>query len=176
MKKIIAFAGSNSKASINKQLATYAASLVDGVEIEILDLNDFVMPMYGIDEENERGIPDEANIFSNLLKSSDGIILSLAEHNGSYAVAFKNIMDWVSRLEGKLWQEKPMLIMATSPGGRGGMSVLETATSTFPHMGGNVVGKFSLPSFGTNFSDGKITDEAFNSELLEEVKQLKDSL
>jgi len=30
MKQIIAFAGSNSKTSINKQLATYAASLVEG--------------------------------------------------------------------------------------------------------------------------------------------------
>ncbi|WP_299116591.1 NADPH-dependent FMN reductase [uncultured Winogradskyella sp.] len=176
MKKIVAFAGSNSKASINKQLAVYASSLVHGAEIEELDLNDYLMPMYGIDEENENGIPDKANTFSNHLKNSDGIILSLAEHNGSYAVAFKNVMDWVSRLEGKLWQEKPMLIMATSPGGRGGISVLQTATSTFPHMGANVVGKFSLPSFGTNFSNGKITDVALNSELLEQVKQLKDSL
>ncbi|MBL4815351.1 MAG: NADPH-dependent FMN reductase, partial [Shewanella sp.] len=32
--KILAFAASNSSKSINKQLATYAASLVEGAEVE----------------------------------------------------------------------------------------------------------------------------------------------
>ena len=58
MKKIIAFAGSNSKQSINKQLATYAASLVENVEVTVLDLNDFELPLYGMDYENEHGIPN----------------------------------------------------------------------------------------------------------------------
>ena len=41
MKKIIAFGGSNSKESINKQLASYAANKVENVEVSLLDLNDF---------------------------------------------------------------------------------------------------------------------------------------
>ena len=118
MKKIIAFAGSNSKNSINKQLVTYTASLIDNADVTILDLNDFDLPLYGIDLEMEQGIPQAAYDFVDALKSSDGILLSLAEHNGSYTTVFKNIFDWTSRIDSKNFFGKPMLLMAASPGGR----------------------------------------------------------
>ena len=158
MKKIIAFAGSNSKDSINKQLAVYTASKVQNVQVSALDLNDFELPVYGIDYEMEHGIPENAQRFLDLIKSTDGIVLSLAEHNGAYATVFKNIFDWMSRIDGKLWGNVPMLLMATSPGGRGGATVLEIAKGRFPHMGGNIVADFSLPSFGENLSDEGIVD------------------
>ena len=103
MKKVIALAGSNSKTSINKQLATYASSLIDNVEVEVLDLNDFSVPIYGIDAENENGIPEKANELSSLIENTDAVVLSLAEHNGSYAAVFKNIFDWKSRINPKVW-------------------------------------------------------------------------
>ncbi|WP_339754089.1 NAD(P)H-dependent oxidoreductase [uncultured Winogradskyella sp.] len=176
MKHIIAFAGSNSSTSINKQLAAYAASLVSGVEVTVLDLNDFKLPLYGMDLELSDGIPDNAQKFLDIVKSTDGIVLSLAEHNGAYATVFKNLFDWMSRIDGKLWNDKPMLLMATSPGARGGATVLEIAQGRFGYMGGNIVGSFSLPSFDDNFSDGKITNEELNNQLLEEVEQFTESL
>ncbi len=172
MKKIIAFAGSNSKKSINKELAIYAVSLLSNVESEMLDLNDFPLPLYGIDKENKSGIPENAQVFLDKIKSSDGIILSLAEHNGAYATVFKNIFDWMSRIDGKLWSEKPMLLMATSPGGRGGATVLEIAKSRFPYMGGNIVSTYSLPSFFDNFKDGKIVNTDFDNQLTKSVDML----
>jgi NAD(P)H-dependent FMN reductase len=176
MKKIIAFAGSNSKASINKELAVYAASLVEDVETTVLDLNDFTLPLYSIDLENETGIPEDAHKFLELLKNTDGIILSLAEHNGAYSTVFKNLFDWMTRIEGKLFYNKPMLLMATSPGGRGGLSVLEIAKGRFPFHDGNIVESFSLPFFGDNFKDGKIVDQTFNLELKNATDKLKNSL
>jgi len=176
MKHIIAFAGSNSKTSINKQLATYSASLVEGVEVSILDLNDFDLPLYSMNIELSEGIPDDAHKFLEIIKSTDGIVLSLAEHNGTYATVFKNLFDWMSRIDGKLWSNKPMLLMATSPGARGGATGLEIAQGRFGYMGGNIVGSFSLPSFGDNFSDGKITNAELNNQLLKEVHQLAESL
>jgi len=176
MKHIIAFAGSNSSTSINKRLATYAASLVEGAEVKVLDLNDFELPLYGIDYEKAHGIPDNAKKFLDIIKSTDGIVLSLAEHNGAYATVFKNLFDWMSRIDDKLWSDKPMLLMATSPGGRGGASVLEIALGRFVFMGGNIVGSFSLPSFNDNFSDGKITNKELRTQLLEEVEQFAESL
>ncbi len=176
MKNIIAFAGSDSKTSINKQLAGYAASLVEGAEVTALDLNDFDLPLYSMNLELTEGIPNNAQKFLDTIKSSDGIVLSLAEHNGTYATVFKNLFDWMSRIDGKLWSDKPMLLMATSPGPRGGSTGLEIAKGRFGFMGGNIVGAFSLPSFGDNFSDGKITNQELNNELLEEVNQLAESL
>jgi NAD(P)H-dependent FMN reductase len=152
MKNIIAFAGSNSKNSINKQLAVYTANQVQGAKVTALDLNDFDLPLYGIAADAQR--------FLDLIKDADGIVLSLAEHNGAYTTAFKNAFDWMSRLDGKLWSDVPMFLMATSGGARGGATVLEIAKGRFPYMGGNIVADFSLPSFGDNFSDEGISDIA----------------
>ncbi len=139
MNTIIAFAGSDSKESINKQLAVYASSLVENTDVTVLDLNDFELPLYGMDYETAHGIPENAHKFLEKIKGSDGIVLSLAEHNGAYATVFKNIFDWMSRIDGKLWSDKPMLLMATSPGARGGATVLEIAKGRIPYMGGNIV-------------------------------------
>ncbi|WP_353778445.1 NAD(P)H-dependent oxidoreductase [Winogradskyella sp. 3972H.M.0a.05] len=176
MKKILAFAGSNSKTSINKQLAIYAASLVEDSEVTVLDLNDFELPLYGIDYEMEHGIPKAAEELLDHIKTSDGIVLSLAEHNGAYATVFKNIFDWMSRIDNKLWSNVPMLLMATSPGGRGGATVLEIAEGRFKYMGGNIIAVFSLPSFGANFSEGKIINEELDSGLKQAVMELQNQL
>lgn len=176
MKHIIAFAGSNSSTSINKQLATYASQLVDGATVTILDLNDFDMPIYSSDKETALGFPKQAVVFVNNLKSADGLIISLAEHNGAYTTAFKNVFDWASRVEQKTFLNKPLLLMATSPGARGGASVLEMASDRFPRHDAKIVAQFSLPSFYDNFFEGKITNETLDSELLNKVKLFKDSL
>lgn len=176
MKKVIAFAGSNSRNSINKELATYAANQLNNVEVEVLDLNDFELPLYGIDIEIAHGIPDNAQTFLDKIKASKGIVLSLAEHNGAYASVFKNIFDWMSRIDGKLWSDVPMLLMATSPGGRGGATVLEIAKGRFPYMGGNIIADYSFPNFNANFSDGKIVNEVLNTELSEKITQFEKAL
>lgn len=176
MKKIIAFAGSNSNESINKQLATYAANQVSDVEIAVLDLNDYELPVYGIDYEEAHGIPDNAKKFLKTIQLADGIILSLAEHNGAYSAVFKNIFDWMSRIDGKLWNGIPMLLMATSPGARGGAGVLEIAKNRFPFMGGNIVAEFSFPSFNDNFNEGTIINENLSNDLNVVVKTFEDSL
>ena len=176
MKNIIAFAGSNSSTSINKKLAVHAANQLEEVEVTTLDLNDFELPLYGIDFETAHGIPETAHTFLNYIKESDGIIMSLAEHNGAYSTAFKNLFDWMSRIDGKLWSDKPMLLMATSPGGRGGASVLDIAKGRFPYMGGNIVATFSLPSFNQNFSDSGIKDEALQTSLSEAIAMFQQAI
>jgi len=176
MKQIIAFAGSTSKTSINKQLVTYTASLVDNAQATVLDLNDFSLPLFSVDLQKEQGIPDNALKFLDYIKNSDGIVVSLAEHNGAYSAAFKNIFDWMSRAEQKLFMDKPMLLMATSTGARGGASVLEIAKDRFPRHSAQVVATFSLPLFNDNFSDGKVSNDDLNSDLKSAVLTFKNSL
>ena len=122
------------------------------------------MPIYSIDREKEDGIPALAQEFKNHLREADGIIISFAEHNGAYSAAFKNIFDWVSRIEKNVWGNKPMLLMATSPGGRGGKTVLDIAVNKFKFMNTNTILSFSLPSFRQNFSE---TDGVIEPELRE---------
>jgi len=171
-KKILAFGASNSIHSINKKLAIYAANQMEDAVITVLDLNDFEMPIYSIDRENKSGIPDLAVQFKNHIKEADGLIISFAEHNGAYTTAFKNIMDWMSRLEGSIWENKPMFLLATSPGGRGGKSVLTLAANSFKFMNNSPLISFSLPSFNKNFSETQgITDETLASEFQNQLKQ-----
>ena len=94
---------------------------------EMIDLLDFEMPIYGEDRESEHGVPELAFKFKKLIKESDGIVISFAEHNGVYTAAFKNILDWISVVEKVVWCNKPMFLLATSNGARGAKTVLEIA-------------------------------------------------
>lgn len=169
-KKILAMGASNSSTSINRKLANYAANQVEGASVTLLDLNDYEMPIYGIDREKAEGIPALAKQFKQLILDHDGIVISFAEHNGAYAAIFKNIMDWVSRTEGSTWGDKPMLLMATSPGGRGGATVLDIAVNKFKFMTEGAIAHFSLPSFGKNFSE---EDGIVDADLMKQFNEAK---
>lgn len=171
--KIIAFGGSSSKNSINKKLATYTSNLFQDVTVEILDLNNYEMSVFSVDKE-ENGFPNEAQNFLNKIEEADLLVVSLAEHNGAYTAAFKNILDWASRINGKVFQGKKMLLMATSPGARGGQSVLEIAKDRFPRHDANLVGTFSLPSFYENFdTTNGIIHPDLKKELLEIINSIQ---
>ena len=149
--KILAFGASISSESINRQLANFAANQIQNAQVTDLDLRSLSLPLYSSDEEQANGIPDDARRLFELIGDHDAVVISLAEHNGSYAAAFKNLYDWASRVEQKLWQGKPMLLLSTSPGPRGGATVMEAAKATFPRMGADLRASFSLPSFYENF-------------------------
>ncbi len=166
--KLLAFAASNSSKSINKKLVTYACSLVKDAEIEILDLNDFEMPLYSADREERDGIPELARRFYKKIGTADALLISYAEHNGSYTVAFKNLYDWTSRIDAKVFQGKPMVLLSTSPGPGGASSVLATAKTSAPFFGGEVLADLSVPSFYDNFNVQ--AGEISNPEIKEQLK------
>jgi len=131
MSKILAFGASSSNNSINKKLASFVANKIAPQEAILIDLNDYEMPIYSDDRKKVDGIPDKAYEFKNLIKDSDGIVISLAEHNGSYTAAFKNIYDWISVIEEIVWNYKPLLLLSASNGSRGGKSVMSAACQDF---------------------------------------------
>lgn len=173
--KIIAFAASTSKKSINKQLVSHAASLLEGAVIEVLDLNDFELPLFSVDREKELGKPDLAQAFLAKISDCDAIIISFAEHNGSYSAAYKNHFDWCSRITPKVYEGKPMVLLATSPGARGGQSVLELAAKSIPFAGGDVKASLSVPSFFANFDTENqcLKDVDLQAQLVKAVNMLR---
>ena len=173
--KILAFAGSNSTVSINKKLVTFASTFFSDDEVEILDLNDFEMPIYKREIELASGTPQKALDFAAKIDECDLILLSTPENNGNFPAVFKNLMDWISRIKGrKIFGGKPMFLMATSDGGRGGASVLEIAEKRFPFDGAEVLEIFSLPKFSEYFNPEKgIVNEEKLEELNEKVQKVK---
>lgn len=175
--KVLAFAGTNSRQSINKALLRYALSLAEELEIEWADMNDYEMPIYSI-ERNEEGVPEAAHAFKRKLDAADAIACALAEHNGAFTTAFKNLYDWTSRIDMNVFGQKPMLVMSTSPGPHGGATVLKLAVDTFPWFGGNIVSQFWLPSFGENFDmeQGVMRNAEFDAQLRAEVARWKEAI
>ena len=164
--KIFAFAGSNSSTSINKQLVKFVLKSFPDDEVNLIDLNDYLMPVFSVDLE-KNGFPDEAYQFLKNIEESDIIICSLAENNRSYSAAFKNIFDWCSRINVKVFQNKPMFLMTTSPGGYGGGNVMAEASKFFPQFGADIKVTFSLPKFYENFDS---ENGIINPELLSDIK------
>lgn len=177
MKKILAFGASNNRKSINKRFAGYTALQVKGAQVNLVDLNEYEMPIFSVDRQAQDGIHEKAHLFKKQIEETDGIVFSLAEHNGSYSAAFKNIVDWTSRIEGKLWSNKPVFLLSTSPGGRGGKTVFDLAKTYLPHMGAQLVASFSLPQFNQNFSEENgVTHMELKGEYLNQIELFEKAL
>ena len=180
--KILVFAATNSRQSINKRLALDAVTLLQDdlhsdVEIDLIDLNDYEMPIFSPERERA-GIPQLAQDFYAKIGASDGLIISFAEYNGSYTAAFKKIFDWTSRIKMRIFQDKPTLLMATSLGGRGGQNVLDTALNGLPHFGANITSSFKLGRCSEHFDiqANRISTPELAAELLQAVTAFKAAL
>ena len=171
MKKILLFAGSNSSVSINKKLIQYTASLLNNVEQEIINLEDFEPPVYKHDIEENGGLPSETKTLLKRFDEADGIIISTPEHNGMPPAFFKNILDWMTRInrhidrEEKYLDDKPVLLMSTSGGRGGAMKSRELVKGLLEIGNANIVTEFSLPSFNHTSHEGVIHDEQLNKQL-----------
>ena len=176
MRKIIAFAGSNSSVSINRQLLKYTLEFFPDFEVQFLDLNEFEMSVYSHDREKKEGIPQPAHDLRKLLHNADALILSVAEHNWNITAVLKNLLDWCSRVDMNVFNNKPMLLMSASISRVGGARAMEYMLNTKDKFSMNIVETFSLPSFSHTFADGKIKDEELRNTHLEKVKKFIGSL
>jgi len=170
--KILAFAASNSRNSINKALVSYAATLltdgiVENAEVELLDINEYEMPLFSIDRETDAGVPALAHQFYQKIGEADALLIAYAEHNGHYTAAFKNLFDWSSRVDKNVYQGKPAVLLATSPGPGGGSRTLAAAKTSAPHFAMEVRADLSIPRFYENFdvTHGRINNAELQAEL-----------
>ncbi len=126
--KILAFAGSSRIDSFNKKLVRFAMAGASkaGAEVRFIDLLDYPMPLFNEDLEKQEGLPPKVLEFKHLLREYQGFLISCPEYNGSITPLLKNAIDWASRPE---LNEKPLscfqgkvaALLATSPGGLGGI-------------------------------------------------------
>lgn len=176
MKKIIAFAGSNSLKSINHQLVQSVAKMAEGVEVEVISLRDYEAPMFGVDLEESEGHPVTMKALFELFSSADGFIVSTPEHNGFMPAVLKNTHDWLSRMGRKVYNDKPVVFLSSSPGGRGGASALGQMLNVMPHQGAKVIGGHSVGSFYDKFKDGDLIDGEDKQAIQKLVGELVSSL
>ncbi|HEY9104344.1 NAD(P)H-dependent oxidoreductase [Chitinimonas sp.] len=122
--RILVFAGSTRRASLNRQLAAVVAASIQaaGGSATLIELADYDMPLYQGDWESDHGVPEAARRLSSLLIEHDGLAIASPENNASISALTKNTLDWLSRVNGgQALQGKVALLTAASPGALGGM-------------------------------------------------------
>lgn len=154
--RILAIPASLSPNGLNRQLIDHAVRLLESglvadAEVEIIDLNNYEMPIYSDQRLAAGGIPEPAQRLYDEIGSAEAVIISFAEHNGSYTAAWKNTFDWVSRIDMRVYQGRKVAMFAATPGPRAGAGVLGSATSAAPFFGADLVGSLGIPTFGTTF-------------------------
>ena len=168
MARILAFAGSARKDSINKQLVRLGASKAEalGARVTLIDLNDYPMPLYHGDLEDAEGVPGNARKLRTLMLEHDGLLIACPEYNSSITPLLKNTIDWCSRPDGDTpggiaYKGKVAALIATSAGALGGLRGLDLAREILSNIGVHVVPmQAAVGHFNTAFNaEGGLTDD-----------------
>lgn len=171
MKRILAISASNKPDSINRKLLSATCAKLKVADVQMLYLSDVTIPLYSeVIEENE-GIPVEVIRLYKIFNEADGFLLACPEHNGLPPASFKNLFDWLSRISQKVFADKPVMLLSTSPGENGGASNLSLIRQLLPKWGGVSAGFFTLGKFQSNFncSENRITNPLLNTLLEQET-------
>lgn len=136
--KILIFAASLRKDSLNKKLASQAKNILStlpNIEIDFADFREFEMPIYDGDLESTKGIPKGALEFISRIQSANALIVSTPEYNGSIPGSLKNALDWGSRAKPNPFDTKPVLLLGASPGALGSIRGLWHSRVPFEALG-----------------------------------------
>lgn len=151
--RILAFAGSTRKDSLNKKLLQIAVqgAQVAGAEVTVADLRDLPIPLYDGDLEAEQGLPENAKKLKALMRANDGFLIAAPEYNSSISAVLKNAIDWASRAEANeaplaCFSEKAAALLSATPGGLAGLRGLAALSSILHNIGVHVLPvQFGLP-------------------------------
>ena len=115
--------------------------------------------MYNPDLEKEEGIPEAVKSFYNKILETDGLVIASPEHNGLMPAVFKNAIDWLSRINMRYLNDKPVLLLSASPGNSGGRNNLNILNGLLPFAGATITGQYSLGNYFKQFKSGSLQNE-----------------
>ena len=161
--KVVAFAGSLRRESLNRLLLRSAISLApEGMVIEELDIYD--IPLFNADVEAEPA--QSVTDFKESVAAADGLLIVTPEYNWGIPAVTKNLIDWASRRNtppGNVLLDKPVSIMAISGGTRGTGALARSHVRdvlVFPRAIPMPSGDVGLSGGQSNFDDqGKLINE-----------------
>jgi NAD(P)H-dependent FMN reductase len=152
MSRILAFAGSNSSTSINYKLVKYTCSLIgEDHDVNLINMVDYNFPVFSEDLERAEGYSNLLRELKDKIVDAHALIISANEHNSNPSAYFKNVLDWLSRVDRNFLADTKILLMSCSGGKRGAIGSLEVVKGILPRFGGEIVATFSLPSFKHTF-------------------------
>lgn len=177
---VLAISGSLRNDSLNTKLVTEAAKMASaqGARVVIFSLKKNPLPFYDGDLEDSEGMPVSASRLREFFLSSDLVMISSPNYNGSMSGVLKNALDWVSRSEKKDYGKEPFqgkkfLLMCASPGKTGGAKGLCHLRECLQSLRANVVSEqFVLPLANSKFDEnGRLNDPQVARQLYELVRK-----
>lgn len=173
MTKLLGISGALRANSTNTMLIRNAATAFNADTFQEADLH---LPLYDGDLEENEGIPTAVQALADQIANADAIIISTPEYNKGISGVLKNALDWVSRVEGAPWANKPVAIMSATAGRSGGeraQTNLVAALAPFrPHL---ILGPEVL--IGANYQSfddaGILTNEISQKALMDLMARLK---
>ena len=160
--RILAFAGSARRDSLNKRLlaVVVAAVRAAGGEVTLIDLNDLPLPLYHGDLEDAQGMPANAVKLVALITDHPALLVASPEYNSLITPLLKNTIDWCTRAEPNPFEGKVAAVVSASPGMFGGVRSAQLARHLLLHLGCQVVpAQCTLPRADEAFDgDGRLTD------------------
>lgn len=160
--RILAFSGSARQASLNRRLLAHAvqAARDAGGEVTLLDLNDYVLPLYHGDLEDAEGLPANAQKLIDHIAQHDALLIASPEYNSMITPLLKNTLDWCTRGDDNPFEGKVAAVVSASPGALGGIRSLQLAQQLLLKLGCHIVpGQTSLPHADKAFdAKGQLID------------------
>jgi NAD(P)H-dependent FMN reductase len=175
--RILCFAGSARRDSLNKKLARAAATAVReaGADATFIDLVDYPLPIYDGDLEAEQGAPAAARELAGLVRSHHGLLIASPENNASVSSLLKNTIDWLSRIkEVDVLGGQVAALAAASPGAFGGVRGLYHLRAMLNTLGCEVIAtQLVLPRAHQAFdAEGRLADPRSREQLARLARRL----
>lgn len=176
--KLLAFAGSARRDSLNRQLlnAAVASARNQGAEVTVLELKSDTLPLYDGELETN-GLPAKVIDLKRLFAAHDGLLIASPEYNMFFSPLLKNTIDWLSRpaptgvpnpLAGKT-----AALFSTSPGAFGGLRALPFVRLLLSKLGVLVApGELAVGNGPAAIGDGVLSDEKQQQALDKVVAEL----
>lgn len=118
---IVGLCGSLRADSLNRKALRLAAQLLpQSMQMEFVEWRE--IPLFDADVM-ARGVPPTVTTLAERIRRADGVVIATPEYNFSIPGAFKNAIDWVSRVDAQPFAGKPVAILTASPGPVGGARV-----------------------------------------------------
>lgn len=115
--KLLTISGSLRKGSYNRLLLREAVRAFGPAEVTEADLD---LPLYDGDLEDAHGIPEKVHTLVEQIRAADAVVISSPEYNKGITGVLKNAFDWISRVSGPTFKNKPTVVMSANAGRTGG--------------------------------------------------------
>lgn len=176
--RILAFAGSARKDSLNRKLLAVTARAVEaaGVAVTLIDLNDYTLPLFDGDLEDAQGMPENARRLLEQMHTHAGLLIASPEYNSQLTPLLKNTLDWLSRADDDPFEGKVAAVVAASPGALGGARSLQHARQLLLNLGCHVLpAQCILPKAHEAFdTEGNLQDDRARKSVAALANQLVD--